>query len=205
MTPATPVADPSHGLLAKSFLGLSRLAAVFALLLVLAWKAEPTLLDIWIGLPFVMAGGLLRTWSAGYLLKTRELAITGPYAHTRNPLYLGRLLLLTGFGIMARLPYMANLVVLAAGLLIFFLYYMPRKERVECERLRQAHGEPYNLYEAAVPALFPRLSPYRGPGGGAGGWHWSRFSRNREYLMLLMEAVLVALFAARALGHLSVG
>jgi protein-S-isoprenylcysteine O-methyltransferase Ste14 len=204
MTRTVPEAGPSQGFFAKSGLEMIRVLTVLGLLVVLGIYAQPRLVDIWIGLPFVVAGGWLRAWSAGYLLKTLELSITGPYAFTRNPLYLGRLLLLTGFGLMARLPGYGNLIILAVGYAIFFIYYLPRKERVECARLLETHGEPYRLYEAAVPALFPRLTPYRGAGGGAAGWHWRRFSRNREYLMLLMEAGLAGLFLARALGHLQV-
>jgi protein-S-isoprenylcysteine O-methyltransferase Ste14 len=202
MTQSPPVAGPSQGFFAKSGLEMLRVLAVLGLLAVLGIYAQPRMVDIWMGLPFVVAGAWLRAWSAGYLLKTLELSITGPYAFTRNPLYLGRFLLLTGFGLMAQLPYYSNLAILAIGYGIFFLYYLPRKERVECARLRETHGEPYSLYEAAVPALFPRLTPYRGAGGGAPGWHWSRFSRNKEYLMLIMEAGLVSLFVARAMGYL---
>jgi protein-S-isoprenylcysteine O-methyltransferase Ste14 len=187
---------PHGGIRAKSALGLARLLVVFAFLVVLAMYARPEKIDFWVGLPFVIAGGAVRAWSAGYLLKTNELAITGPYAYTRNPLYLGRLLLLTGFALMARLPYRLNLVALLVGYAIFFVYYLPRKERVECDRLRERHGAPYEHYEAAVPALFPRLRPYRAEASaGRGGWHLSRFARNREYLMIVMEAVLVGWLA----------
>jgi len=201
MTAGTPVAGSSHGFFAKTGLSMVRILSVFALLAILAVWARPAPLDIWLGLPLVAAGGLLRAWSAGYLLKTRQLAVTGPYAFTRNPLYLGRLLIFTGFAIMASLPGRANLYILAGGLAVFFFYYMPRKERIECERLRQTHGEAYRRYEQAVPALFPRLTPYRVAGPAGGGWRWSRFNRNREYMMLLLEAGLVALFAVRAFGR----
>lgn len=200
MTAETPVAGPSHGFFAQRGIIMARVLAVFALLGILATWARPLPLDIWIGLPLVAAGGLLRAWSAGYLLKTRQLAITGPYAFTRNPLYLGRLLLFTGFAVMATLPSRANLGILAGGLAIFFFYYMPRKERIECARLLQTHGEEYARYQAAVPALCPRLTPYRGSSDAGSGWQWSRFNRNREYMMLILEAGLVGLFAARAFG-----
>lgn len=200
MTVETPVAGPSHGFFSKNLISMARIFSVFALLAILGYWARPIPLDIWIGLPLVAAGGLLRAWSAGYLLKTRQLAVAGPYAFTRNPLYLGRLLLFTGFAVMATLPTRANLIILAGGIAIFFFYYMPRKERIECARLLQTHGEEYARYKAAVPALFPRLTPYRGSDDAGSGWHWSRFNRNREYMMLIVEAGLVALFAVRAFG-----
>ncbi len=196
MSPATTTGHLPRGLAAKSPAGLARLGGVFLFLATLAWLARPLPVDVLLGLPFVAAGGLVRAWSAGHLLKTRELATAGPYAFSRNPLYLGRLLLLTGFGLMARLPWGAHLMLLAAGHALFFLYYLPRKERVEGDRLAAAHGVAYARYRREVPALFPRLTPY--PGRGEGRWRLGRFLRNREYLMLLLEAGMVGLFALRA-------
>jgi len=187
--------------LAKGPAGQARLVGVFLFLAVLAALARPTPFDVWLGLPFVVAGGSLRAWAAGYLLKTRALAVDGPYAFTRNPLYLGRLLLLTGFGLMAHLPGHTNLYLLAFGYLVFFAYYLPRKLRVEGGRLRLTHGSAYDRWEAGVPALLPRVTPYRDPiVPPTGGWHLARFMRNREYMMLAMEAGLVTLFALRATG-----
>jgi protein-S-isoprenylcysteine O-methyltransferase Ste14 len=197
LSPAAGPAALPRGLAAKSAAGRARLAAVFLFLAALAILAQPTAADIWVGLPFVIAGGSIRAWSAGYLLKTAELATAGPYAFSRNPLYLGRLLLLTGFGIMARLPGQAHLVLLALGYAVFFLYYLPRKEKVEGDRLRERHGEAYRRYEKEVPALFPRRTPYAGGGGSRQGWRRERFLRNREYLMVVLEAGLVVLFAFR--------
>lgn len=200
---SSPWRDAGHRLrpLAKGPAGQARLIGVFLFLAILAALARPTPFDVWLGLPFVIAGGALRAWAAGYLLKTRALAVDGPYAFSRNPLYLGRLLLLTGFGLMARLPGNANLYLLAFGYLVFFAYYFPRKLRVEGGRLRLTHGAAYDRWEAGVPALLPRLTPYRDAGvPPTGGWHLARFMRNREYMMLAMEAGLVALFALRAAG-----
>ena len=94
-----------------------------------------------------------------------------------------------------------RLWLLAFGYLVFFAYYFPRKLRVEGGRLRLTHGASYDRWEAGVPALLPRLTPYRDSAvPPTGGWHFARFRRNREYLMLAMEAGLVALFALRAAG-----
>ncbi|MFQ5669955.1 MAG: methyltransferase family protein [Acidobacteriota bacterium] len=195
-------AGPRRGLAAKSPLGRLKVSLIFLLLGFLAVYAHPRLLDIWLGLPFVLAGSAVRLWASGYLLKTRELAIAGPYAYTRNPLYLGRLLLFTGFALMGRLPAESHLILLVLGYAVFFGYYLPRKEQVECSRLRSEHGEAYSRYEAVVPALLPRFTPYRPAGLSPTGTGWDpkRFRRNREYLMLALEAGLVALFTLRALS-----
>ncbi len=170
-----------------------RVAAVFLLLAVLLVLARPTPLGVTIGFAIAAIGEAIRVWAAGHLLKTEELVTSGPYRFTRNPLYLGRLLIFTGMCVMARLPvgYWANAVILLAGYGIFFGYYLRRKERVEPARLRQRHGEAYERYHRAVPALFPRLRAY--PEGVSPGWSSDRMLRNREHWMIA-GIVLVSLF-----------
>lgn len=159
-------------------LGVLRLVAVFALVAVLVYRARPTPLGVTVGFVFAATGEALRFWAAGHLLKTKELVTSGPYRYTRNPLYLGRLLIFTGVCIMTRLPYFANWVVLLLGYAVFFGYYLPRKERVEPARLRETHGEAFDRYFRAVPALFPSLTPYAE--GTTIAWSSDRMLRNRE-------------------------
>jgi protein-S-isoprenylcysteine O-methyltransferase Ste14 len=165
-------------------LGLLRLAAVWVLIAAVVVVARPTPLSVSVGFVFVALGEAVRFWASGHLRKTVELITSGPYRYTRNPLYLGRLLILTGLCVMARMPYYANLVVLAVGYAIFFGYYLPRKERVEPARLREFHGESYEPYFRAVPALFPTLKPY--PEGASTGWSSARMLRNREHFMVIV-------------------
>jgi protein-S-isoprenylcysteine O-methyltransferase Ste14 len=160
-----------------------RLAGLFALVAALLWMASPTPLSVYLGFVLVVAGECIRFWAAGYLLKTQELQTSGPYRYTRNPLYLGRLLILSGIAVMAWLPYGANLVVLLVGWAAFFGYYLPRKERVEPDRLRKTHGEAYEKYFRAIPALFPTLTPY--PVVSSSGWSSDRMLRNREHYMVI--------------------
>jgi protein-S-isoprenylcysteine O-methyltransferase Ste14 len=163
--------------------GVLRLIALHAALGVLLFLARPTPLALATGLVVVLAGEALRVWAAGHLTKTVELVTSGPYRYTRNPLYLGRLLIFTGLCAMARLPNGASWLVLLAGYAIFFGYYLPRKERVEPARLLEQHGESFARYYRSVPALFPALHPYDGPTSRT--WSASRMLRNREPLMLL--------------------
>jgi protein-S-isoprenylcysteine O-methyltransferase Ste14 len=160
-----------------------RLVALFVAVGALLWIARPTPLSVYLGFVFVVAGECIRFWAAGYLRKTQELQTAGPYRYTRNPLYFGRFLIFTGIAIMAWLPYGLNLVVLLAGWIGFFGYYMPRKERVEPDRLRKLHGDVYERYFRAVPALFPTLTPY--PVSASGGWSSDRMLRNREHYMVI--------------------
>jgi len=145
--------------------------------------ARPTPRTVNVGCAFLVVGETLRLWAAGHLRKTSELIVSGPYRWTRHPLYLGRLLVFTGLCLMASLPYQANLGLMVGGWAIFFGYYLPRKERVEGERLLERHGEAFERYRAAVPRLFPTTSPY--PETGAAGWSSERMLRNREHWMAI--------------------
>jgi protein-S-isoprenylcysteine O-methyltransferase Ste14 len=159
-----------------------RLTATFAFVALLIVLAKPRPVEVAIGFVIAASGEAIRFWAAGHLLKTKELITSGPYRYTRNPLYLGRLLILTGLCVMSRLPYNANWILLAVGYAVFFLYYMPRKERVEPARLRAVHGDAYDRYFKAVPALLPTFRPY--VGGSNLGWSSDRMIRNREVWMV---------------------
>lgn len=122
--------------------------AVFVLL------AEPQPATLAIGAVVALFGVALRAWAAGHIRKNAQLAITGPYAHTRNPLYLGSFLLGLGFTIAA------NRLLLGALFTVFFLsIYLPVM-RVEARTLGELFGLEYKRYASAVPLLFPRLTPY---------------------------------------------
>lgn len=175
-------------------LGLLRLAVVWAVAGGLAWFGTPGREEWLAGLVLTAIGESVRVWAAGYLVKTKKLITGGPYAHVRNPLYLGRLLILTGVAIAAKMPHFANLAVLAAGYAIFFFYYLPRKERVEPKRLEEIHGAPFREYFEAVPAIFPRLRPYA---ARHGAWKWANFGKNEEILMVISLTVFFAVLAWR--------
>lgn len=178
------------------FLGFLRLVGTYAFIVLLVGFAEPHPAMVSVGFVLAAAGEAVRFWAAGHLLKTQELVTSGPYRFTRNPLYLGRLLILTGIGVACTLPFGINWILLATGYVVFFLYYLPRKERVEPARLRELHGEAFDRYFRAVPALFPRWSPYAA--GSAGGWSSDRMLRNREHWMIVGLALVFLFLLWRA-------
>jgi len=119
--------------------------------------ARPRWTTLAAGGAVALVGLLLRAWAAGHIRKNSALAVSGPYAHTRNPLYLGSFILGLGFTIAAGRP------VLLGGLFaaLFLGIYLPVM-RVEAATLAELFGDEYRRYSAAVPLLFPRLTPYAG-------------------------------------------
>ena len=134
------------------------LPAVLAALVLLAW-AEPSPRSLAIGAPLVALGLLVRTWAVGHLVKTERFTVTGPYAYVRHPLYLGTLAI--GIGTAAMLGGWPGWLGVAVVATWFAASYLPRKERVETERLMARHGDVYARYRREVPALVPRLRAWR--------------------------------------------
>lgn len=129
-------------------------------------------------LPPILFGIALRGWGAGHLVKNDVLTTTGPYAHLRHPLYLGTLLIGTGFAI--GVGGIVSLTLLAVLWPWFAFQYFPRKEEAESGRLEARYGERFARYRDAVPALVPTLRPWRDPGGNAFAWDLERYSENNE-------------------------
>ena len=171
-----------------------KVLAVWVFAVAIVWLAAPTRASFAAGIGIVLLGLLVRGWAAGHLQRNTGLATSGPYAYLRDPLYLGRLLLLCGFAIMANHPIAYALF--GAALLVFFLNYMPRKLRKETRRLEKAYGEPYVEYRRQVRSLIPRLTPYpkRSPNRWSLAVYWHE---NREYWLLLAALALAALLALR--------
>jgi len=116
---------------------------------------RPTAISLLVGVPVAVVGLLIRAWACGHLRKQKELDTSGPYAFTRNPLYLGSFLITAGFGIASGVWWLALIAV------IFFLsIYLP-VINVETSELEKVIGEPYIDYGRHVPRFLPRLTPWK--------------------------------------------
>ena len=129
-----------------------RVPSGFLIVIVFAWFSRPTPESMAIGIPISLLGLALRAWAAGCLAKNQQLATGGPYAYTRNPLYIGTLLVAAGLAIASRSPGLAALFVA-----VFLLVYLPVIQNEE-QHLRKIFPE-YAAYAELVPALFPRWTP----------------------------------------------
>lgn len=155
--------------------------------------ARPRGLTLLSGGVVALLGLGLRAWAAGHIRKNSELATAGPYAYTRNPLYLGSFLLGLGFTIAAGQPLLGLLFVA-----LFLGIYLPVM-RVEAATLSQLFGEDYTRYARAVPLFFPRLMPYRDAKTGGAKFDAGLYLRYREYQAAIGLVIAWGLLALKAL------
>jgi protein-S-isoprenylcysteine O-methyltransferase Ste14 len=168
----------------------------YPLAIVVLFFARPQPRSILYGALVGLVGLVLRAWAAGYLHKQQVLTVTGPYAYTRNPLYLGSAVLALGVAIATR-SWISS-VLLAVYFTIFYSIVM-RKEESE---LRPRHAEDFDRYAAAVPLFFPRLAPAKLRGRGSAQFSLIQYKKNHEwqasvgFLLLLVVLVVIWRFHA---------
>jgi protein-S-isoprenylcysteine O-methyltransferase Ste14 len=173
-----------------------RVPAGWVLGAVVLLLARPTPGSLLIGVPLALVGEAVRLWASGHIEKTERLATGGPYAHSRNPLYVGSVLIALGVAVAGASPW----VVLATA--AYFLAFYPSVMREEAEFLAAKFPGEHAAWAAAVPLFWPRPTP---AGPRASRFDWSRVARNREWrtaaALPLLAAVLFALpFLRRAIG-----
>jgi len=149
--------------------------------------SRPTWKLLLAGGAIALTGLAIRAYAAGHLVKNQSLAMSGPYAYTRNPLYFGSTLIGAGFALAGGDQTLA----LAAGVL-FAAIYWPVIRREE-EYLRREFGEVYDQYARRVPLFLPRFRP------DAGGerFQWKQYWKNREYEALLGYLALMIFLACK--------
>ena len=147
----------------------------FVCAFIFIFLAKPSPRTLVLGAAVSVIGLAIRAWASGHIRKNAELAISGPYAFTRNPLYLGSFLLGLGFTIAS------GQVVLAVLFAALFLgIYFPVM-RVEASTLAELFGKDYEVYKQSVPLFFPRLTPFRPSDSAPVRFDGSLYLRYREY------------------------
>jgi protein-S-isoprenylcysteine O-methyltransferase Ste14 len=154
--------------------------------------SRPRPLTLAIGGAIALPGLALRAWATGHLRKNDALATTGPYAYTRNPLYLGSFVMGVGFTVAS-----GRLILGIIFAALFLGIYVPVM-RVESATLTQLFGERYLRYVKAVPLFLPRLSPYRDDAKDRSTFDVALFKRYREYRAAIGMTVAWALLALKA-------
>jgi protein-S-isoprenylcysteine O-methyltransferase Ste14 len=163
------------------------LGFVFAALYL--WLAKPTLKSVLIGVALVIPGLMIRALASGHLQKNEQLATGGPYAHSRNPLYLGSLILSVGFALAAR-----SWWIVAGIVVLFFVIYLP-VIRAEEIFLRERFPQ-FEEYAREVPVFFPRMSGF---GKRSGSFSWGLYWKHREYNATLGSVAVMAALLAKLL------
>ena len=163
------------------------LGFVFAALYL--WLARPSGKSMLLGLVLIIPGLLIRASASGHVQKNEQLTTAGPYAYTRNPLYLGSLVLALGFAVAARSWWITS------GLVVMFLaIYLP-VIRAEQAFLSSRFRE-FDEYARQVPLFLPRLTPFR---HHSQSFSWRLYGKHREYHAALGALAMLAALAAKLL------
>jgi protein-S-isoprenylcysteine O-methyltransferase Ste14 len=165
----------------------ARVPLGFVLAFLYVWLARPTWLSIACGTLVAVPGILLRAFASGHVKKNEELTTSGPYAYTRNPLYLGSLIMAVGFALAAR-----SLWVLGLMLIMLFAIYLPVIQGEE-HYLRGKFSN-FEEYAGNVPRLLPRLSPF---GNAHGSFSSALYWQHREYNAILGTVAVMAALVAK--------
>ncbi len=163
------------------------LGFLFAIIFLIFAKPLPVTLII--GGVVSVLGILIRGWASGHIRKNQNLALSGPYAFTRNPLYLGSFLLGIGFTIASSVWWLALVFIV-----LFLGIYLPVM-RVEAEDLTQMFGEDYKEYIENVPLFFPRLTAWK---KSVEKFDFQLYLRYREYRAALGLIFALAILAVKA-------
>ena len=167
----------------------------YPLAIAVLFFARPNLRSIVYGGLVGIIGLALRAWAAGYLHKQEILTVTGPYAYTRNPLYLGSAILALGVAVAARSWISAAII--AVYFAIVYSVVIRREER----ELRLQHGADFDRYVAAVSQFFPWFSSAGLNPASQGAFSVAQYRKNHEWQaaagFVLLLAVLILISRLR--------
>jgi protein-S-isoprenylcysteine O-methyltransferase Ste14 len=182
---------------AADFFARWRVRLGYPLAALALWLARPSMRSLLVGAGIGFLGLGVRAWAAGYLYKQEILTTTGPYSHTRNPLYFGSSLMALGTAV-ATLSWLGAALILGYFAVVY--HFVMRREESE---LRKKHGATFDEYAAAVPLFFPNPAAGAKSGGSSTGrnFSWQQYVKNHEYEaaigFLLLWLALVAVWRLR--------
>ena len=181
---------------AGAFFARWRVRLGYPLAILVLWFARPNLRSIVVAIPLGLLGLFVRASAAGHLHKQEVLTTTGPYAYTRNPLYLGSAILTLAVAI-ATYSWISA-AILCVYFALFYSFVMRREEG----ELRRHHGASFEKYAGAVPLFFPRLQPTKALPRAGNSFSFVQYKKNREYRaaigFVLLLGILLALWWLRA-------
>lgn len=169
-----------------------RIPLGFALGIAYIIFAHPTVGSLVLGGAVALIGVLVRAWASGHISKNEKLATSGPYAHTRNPLYFGSFLIAAGFAVAAHWS------LLVAVVAFFLLIYYPTMQR-EISNIGERFPDAYGRYATHVPLFFPRASPWRGDQASTNRFDLALYTKHGEWKAGLTYVLAMIWLAFRTL------
>ncbi|MFB0564104.1 MAG: isoprenylcysteine carboxylmethyltransferase family protein [Candidatus Aminicenantaceae bacterium] len=142
-----------HSPLIKNIIQRWRVRAGFLGIILVILLSKPNWISILSGFALCLLGLLIRTWAAGHLKKEKELTVSGPYRYTRNPLYLGNVIV--GISVVIGSYSWWALTIFVVYVLLFY----PSAVKREKYRMKELFPEKYEKYSEKVPLFFPTLKP----------------------------------------------
>ena len=172
-------------------------------ILALLYCAKPAWYTVIMGVPFIVAGELLRIWAVGYagastrartLGAARDLVTTGPYSYVRNPLYLGNFLLSLGICVIANVYWLVGVLVVG-----YFCQYLPIIALEEAYLLESC-GSVYQTYRERVPRFVPKFHPYPEPSNH--DFSFGRAIKSEKRTLTAIVCVIGLIFARQTINVL---
>jgi protein-S-isoprenylcysteine O-methyltransferase Ste14 len=154
--------------------------------------SRPTWRSLAVGVPIASCGALFRAWASGHLRKNAELAVSGPYAFTRNPLYFGSFVMATGCAVCG-----GSLWLWLWLTALFLAVYMPVMQ-AEAAHMRKLFAGDYEMWAANVPFFVPRVTAHRN--GPTQRFDPQQYMRHREYRAAIGLAIVIAALSLKAAG-----
>ncbi|MDQ2889143.1 MAG: isoprenylcysteine carboxylmethyltransferase family protein [Gemmatimonadota bacterium] len=169
-----------------------RIPLGFILGIVYLALARPTAGSLLLGGSVALVGVLVRAWASGHITKNEKLATSGPYAHTRNPLYFGSFLIAAGFAVAEHWG------LLVAVVAFFLIIYYPTMRR-EIVNISERFPETYRRYAVHVPLFFPRPLPWCGDAASTNRFEPALYMKHGEWKAGLTYVLAMIWLAFRTL------
>ena len=151
----------------RNFLFSNRSYTPVPIAFVIIYLSNPSIRYSIYGIPLILIGELIRINAVSYaggITRTMNvgapsLCTSGPYSRTRNPLYLGNMIIYLGIVLVAGGEYV---FILEGIVFLYFTFQYMMIISLEEETLKKLFGDEYISYIENVPRLFPKVTPWTG-------------------------------------------